>query len=215
MEFKDNTPPPLRTDLLTKFKQMIIALPNTTMVLGDKFDEIFATTSLDQFLTNLRAVFMEFSHDTSIEESKRKEIFDSFQFYTHRLLDLYTLSYEGNEEEMKNYNNLGLSYFQKPKSGEESPNLLSNVMTMNTNPLNNYTGQSNDMDGESKPTLNQLLLKKITESNSHMLKRVVEIVAPDNTFWSTQIFVEDFSPEVVNALIELFEITEDDYYQKE
>ena len=88
-------------------------------------------------------------------------------------------------------------------------------MTMNTNPLNNYTGQSNDMDGESKPTLNQLLLKKITESNSHMLKRVVEIVAPDNTFWSTQIFVEDFSPEVVNALIELFEITEDDYYQKE
>ena len=216
MEFKDNTPPPLRTDLLTKFKQMIIALPNTTMVLGDNFDDIFATTSLEEFLAKLRTVFVEFSRDTTIDESLRKEVFDSFQFYTHRLLDLYTLSYEGNEEEMKNYNTIGLSYFQKiNESNQNTPHLLNNVMSNNPNQTNTFTPRQLDINEEVKPSLHQLLLRKISEASSSILKRVVEIVAPENTFWNTQIFVEELNEDAIKALIQLFEISKDEYYDKE
>ncbi|EDR29315.1 hypothetical protein EDI_204770 [Entamoeba dispar SAW760] len=207
MEFKNHTPPPLRTDLLTKFKQMIIALPNTSYVLGDHFDEIFGTTSLEVFLTKLKTVFGEFVNNKSVDESKRKEIIDSFEFYADRLLDLYTLSYEGNEEEMKNYSHLSLGRLPKKED------LLSNfdASLPSKRDIPSYSSVFNETKQENQPTLPALLLKKISEADSDLLKKVVEIISPTNSCWNCQIFLEDLSDEVVDKLVELFDISPSEY----
>ncbi|ELP88228.1 hypothetical protein EIN_225510 [Entamoeba invadens IP1] len=194
--FKERTPPPLRTDLLTKFKQMIIALPNTAIVLGDKFDDIFSTTSLEVFLTKLKVVFADFVNDKTVEEAKRKEIISSFEFYSDRLLDLYTLSYEGNEEEMKNYSHLALG--RLPKKEELMKSMDS-------------TKSEGNGGKETLPSLPSLLLKKISEADSTTLKKVVDAVSPNNSSWNCQIFLDDLSGEAMDKLVELFEITPTQY----
>lgn len=90
--FKDKTPPPLRTDLLTKFKQMVVALPETDVILGERYNDIFATTSLELFLKKLNDAFTEFVEKDIFSEEKKKELITTFEFYADRLLNLYSLS---------------------------------------------------------------------------------------------------------------------------
>ena len=88
-------------------------------------------------------------------------------------------------------------------------------MSNNSNQTNTFTPRQLDINEEVKPSLHQLLLRKISEASSSLLKRVVEIVAPENTFWNTQIFVEELNEDAIKALIQLFEISKDEYYDKE
>ena len=42
-----------------------------------------------------------------------------------------------------------------------------------------------------------------------------EIVSPENTFWNTQFCIEELNENTINALIQLFEISKDEYCAKE
>jgi hypothetical protein len=90
-----------------------------------------------------------------------------------------------------------------------------NDLSPNPIQMKSFTPQHMDDENELKPSLHQLLLKKIMESDSSVLKKVFEIVSPENTFWNTQISIEELNENAINALIQLFEISKDEYYVKE
>ncbi|KAL7713518.1 Uncharacterized protein QTN25_008899 [Entamoeba marina] len=204
-------PPPLKTDLLTKFKQMIIALPDVSLVLGDNFDDIFSTTSLEVFLSKFQTVFIHFVNDKSIDEEKRKTIIDSFEFYADRLLDLYTLSSQGNEEELPGCDN--------SKSGQNSTksrffSYFNKAFESANGCFSNNNNNTEEIHEEQLPSLSTLLLKKITEADPKQLENAVKIISPDASSWNCQVYLDDLSTEIIEQLLNLFKISPSDYTNK-
>ena len=82
--------PPLNVDFLTKLKQIIIAIPNSEILLKGRYDEILKTQSFEELLLKLVSATKCFIDSNQVDNETKFNVFFSYHYYVDLLCESMT-----------------------------------------------------------------------------------------------------------------------------
>lgn len=87
MSTPSSSVPPLKSDFMTKLKQIIVAIPNNEMMMKGRYKEVFETKSFEEFLLKMVSAAREFMSSPKIDNETKFNLFFSYHYYVDLLCE--------------------------------------------------------------------------------------------------------------------------------
>ncbi|EDR24348.1 hypothetical protein EDI_070900 [Entamoeba dispar SAW760] len=181
--------PPLKSDFMTKLKQIIVAIPNSEFIMKGRYKEVFETQSFEEFLLKMVAAAREFMGSTTIDNETKFNLFFSYHYYVDLLCEsMADKSVSFNQMNLLAQMKEPLPSTNSPRSENEPPGLP--VVSQNDNA---------DQTPDIVPN-HSLLLEKLSLATEQQLEKILEIVAPQNTDWCVGMDLSTMSVDVIEQI---------------
>ena len=198
-----NNIPPLKSDFMTKLKQIIVAIPNSELIMKGKYKEVFETQCFEEFLLKMVAAAREFMASTAIDKETKFNLFFSYHYY----VDLLCESMADKSISFSQMNLLAqmkqpfleLAMSTLASNQPQSPNAtVSNNVNGNTNVINqNNLTNSNNVNNQSQQSKDDDTLSEQFAS----VNTVNQSVINHNSINQNEMKEDENSPE--NNVIEI------------
>ncbi|EKE37827.1 hypothetical protein ENUP19_0054G0098 [Entamoeba nuttalli] len=181
--------PPLKSDFMTKLKQIIVAIPNSELIMKGRYKEVFETQSFEEFLLKMVSAAREFMGSTTIDNETKFNLFFSYHYYVDLLCEsMADKSVSFNQMNLLAQMKEPLPSTNSPRSENEPPGLP--VVSQNDNI---------DQTPDIVPN-HSLLLEKLSLATEQQLEKILEIVAPQNTDWCIGMDLSTMSVDVIEQI---------------
>ncbi|BFU20129.1 hypothetical protein EHI8A_006950 [Entamoeba histolytica HM-1:IMSS-B] len=181
--------PPLKSDFMTKLKQIIVAIPNSELIMKGRYKEVFETQSFEEFLLKMVSAAREFMGSTTIDNETKFNLFFSYHYYVDLLC-------ESMADKSVSFNQMNLlAQMKEPLPSTNSPR------SENEPPGLPVASQNDNIDQTPDIVPNHsLLLEKLSSATEQQLEKILEIVAPQNTDWCIGMDLSTMSVDVIEQI---------------
>ncbi|ELP93052.1 hypothetical protein EIN_052670 [Entamoeba invadens IP1] len=188
----NNTPqiPPLKSDFMTKLKQIIVAIPNSELIMKGRYKEVFETQSFEEFLLKMVAAAREFMGSTSIDSETKFNLFFSYHYY----VDLLCESMADKSVSFSQMNLLAQVKTPLPTISPKSDN--------DSQQLQLTAPQQEVMETPTEATTpsHAVLIELLTSASEEQLEKVLQIVSPQNSDWCIGMDIASMSADVLEQV---------------
>ncbi|KAL7715690.1 Uncharacterized protein QTN25_006784 [Entamoeba marina] len=179
--------PQLKSDFMTKLKQIIVAIPNSELLMMGRYKELFETQTFEEFLFKMVTAAREFMGSKSIDNETKFNLFFSYHYYVDLLC-------ESMADKAFSFNQMSLL------SKVTHPTIQSCSSPRNETDMN-VSLSSENIDTTPESTISSsTLLEKLSMAHEEQLAKVLEIISPQTDEWCVGGDLSTMSEDILEQL---------------
>ena len=200
----------LDNSFMVKLKQIVVAIPNSELIMKGRYKEVFETKTFEEFLLKMVAAAREFMASPDIDNETKFNLFFSYHYYVDLLCEsiadkFVTFTKILNTKILTNKTHRSISVNQRSMLSQLAPQTMPLPSSTPKEEVDQLCSPPENLElSHDSANPHSSLLEKIASANEQQLNEIFDIVNSQNSEWCVDVDISTLSDDAIERISALF-----------